>query len=125
MPHSVHEITQMTYKLGLMQLRQRGAPISWATLMNSWDVANVGDPAGATEQERFWTEKEEEITRAARMQEIVMNLGIDHHLMPGGGPAGQSRENGSTPQGGRPATDQVPPHLETKGDGRPVVSSSP
>jgi len=125
MPHSVHEITQMTYKLGLMQLRSRGAPISWATVMNSWEVANVGDPSGVTEQERFWSEKEEEITHAARMQEIVMNLGIDHHLMPGGGaPGDAARANGSTPQGGRPSTDAQPPQLKQKGDGRPVVSSS-
>jgi len=125
MPHSVHEITQMTYKLGLMQLRTRGAPISWSTVLQSWDVANVHEPAGNSEQDKFWAEKEDEVVHAAKMQEIVMNLGIDHNLLPGGSPAGEARPNGSTPQGGRPPSDTAPPHMEVKGDGRPVVSSSP
>ena len=57
MPHSVHEVTQTIHKLSLMQMRQRGYPISAATIMESFDVQDVERPDGSTEQERFWAEK--------------------------------------------------------------------
>lgn len=112
MPHSVHEVTQMSFRLGLMQLRGRGYPISAATVMDSWDIQNVAKPEGNTEQERFWSEKEEEITKMARLQKIVESLGIQPMNM--GGPK----------KPGRPNSDKAAPHQETKSDGRPVVSTS-
>jgi hypothetical protein len=109
----------MTMRLGYMQLRQRGYPISAATVMNSWDVPNVGQPDGNTEQEMFWSEKEEEIVKAARMQKIVQEMGIEQGLGgPGGPPPGKGKG------GGRPNTDSAPPSLKTKGDGRSVVATS-
>jgi hypothetical protein len=120
MPHSVHETTQMTMRLGYMQLRQRGYPISAATVMNAWDVPNVGQPDGNTEQQMFFSEKEEEIIKAARLKKIVDTLGIDQGLMgPGGGPP-QGKGRG----GGRPNADSAAPQLKQKGDGRSVVTTS-
>lgn len=117
MPHSVHETVQMTFKLGLMQLRQRGYPISAATVMTAWEVPNVTKPDGNSEQEQFFAEKETEITQAARLQKIVQTLGVDMAL------GGVQQPTGGK-KGGRPNTDKAPPHLEQKGDGRSVVSTS-
>jgi len=122
MPHSVHELTQMQYKLGLLQMRQRGAPVSWSTIMKSFDIANVGNADGNTEQEKFWSEKEEEIVKMARIQKILQTLGIEQGL--GGGAPGGEKPNGSGKHGGRPPTAQKAPELVTKGDGRPLVKES-
>lgn len=116
MPHSVHELTQMTERLLLLQLRQRGYPISASTVMRACEVPNVDIPDGNTEQEKFWAEKEEEIVKMSRMQTIVQALGIQ---MPEGG-----KPNGSGKQGGRPPSAQSAPQMKHKGDGRPVVSES-
>lgn len=120
LPHSLHELTQMTHRLMLLQLRQRGLPISAATIMQSCNVADVGIPNGETEQERYYAEMEEDLIHKARVAEVMKFLGMEHGLQPpGGGPAG--KPNG---KGGRPPSGQQPPKLERKGDGRPVVSES-
>jgi len=116
MPYSIHQITQMTFRLGLMQLRGRGYPISAATVMESWEIPNVGKPSGNTEQERFFAEKEEEIIKMARLQKIMQEMGAEQGLMPP--PAGGPKKTG------RPNSDKAPPHQETKSDGRPIVSTS-
>lgn len=113
MPHSVHEITQMTYRLLLLQLRQRGAPIAWSTVMESCDVPDVKKADGSSVQDQYWSEKEQEITHAARAKQIVDALGLD---MGGGAPGGgKERPNGSTPHGGRPPTGQQAPQLRHGG----------
>ena len=127
MPHSVHEITQMTYRLMLLQLRQRGAPISWATIMQSCEIPNVSTPDGNTEQDKFAAEKAVEIEQMVKAQLLIKMLGIEDGLVQAAGPnviPPQGTPNGSTTQGGRPATLAVPPHQEVKGNGRPVVSTS-
>lgn len=126
MPHSVHEATQMSYRLLLLQMRQRGAPISWATIMKSCEVQNVGEVSGVTEQDQYASEKETEITQLARIQLVVQGLGMDAPSSPGGPPGVTMPEGGggATPQGGRPPSFNAPPQLEVKGDGRPVVSTS-
>lgn len=121
MPHSIHEMTQMQHRLMLLQLRQRGFQISGATVMKACEVPDVATPDGSSEQEKFWAEKEEEITKAARMQKIVQALGLEQGLM-GGAPG--SKPNGSTHKGGRPPSGQAAPQLKTKGDGRPLISES-
>ena len=113
LPHSVHEMEQMTERLLLLQLRQRGAPISWSTIMKACSVPDTADPkSGSTEQERFYSEKEDEISHMARLQQILKSMGIE-------GPPG-----GAPHAGGRPPTGQAPPKLTKKGDGRPVISES-
>ncbi len=127
MPHSVHEITQMTYRLMLLQLRQRGAPISWATIMQSCEVPNVKEPEGNTEQEKFQAEKAIEIEQMVKAQFLIKMLGIEDGLVQATAPSvaqNTPKANGSTSQGGRPATLATAPHIEQKGDGRPVTSTS-
>lgn len=117
MPHSIHEITQMTHRLMLMQLKQRGAPISWATTMESCEVNDVKRPEGNFEQDRYWAEKEEELVQMSRMKQVMEGMGLDPSAMGGGG-------KGSSPQGGRPQSFKSPPAQKMKGDGRPVTSTS-
>lgn len=119
MPHTIHEMTQMTHRLLLLQLRQRGGPISWSTIFNACDVPNVKTAEGNDEQSKFYAEKEEEIEHAARLQKIVQSVGIDQGLIPPGG-----QQNGSSKKGGRPPSGQAAPQIKQKGDGRPVVSES-
>jgi len=110
----------MTFKLGLMQLRQRGYPVSASTVMSAFELQNVGKPSGNTEQEMFYAEQEEQIIKAARLKKIVDQLGIEQGLMNGG--AGMMP--GGPKKTGRPNSDKASPHQEVKGDGRPIVSTS-
>jgi hypothetical protein len=121
-PHSLHQLTQMTMRLVLMQLRQRGYPVSAATVMESCDVPNVAKPDGATEQDRFWSEKEDEIAHAARLAVITATVGAEQHL--GGGAPPPGAGSGTGKHGGRPPSWQKPPEMVQKGDGRPVVKES-
>jgi hypothetical protein len=112
-PHSIHELHQMTYRLMLMQLRQRGAPIAWGDILEANDVPDVKRAPGNTTQDRFWAEKEEEMENMVKAQQIAAGLGIDIEALLGGkGPEG------------RPPSGQKAPHLEVKGDGRPVIAES-
>lgn len=115
-PHSIHEIQQMTYRLMLMQLRQRGYHIAESDVLEANDVPEVKRSPGATTQARFWAEKEEEAEKMAKLQLIVAGLGIDVAALMGGA-------GGKAPVG-RPPTGQSPPQLQTKSDGRPVISES-
>ncbi len=122
MPHSAHEMSQMMYKLGLIQIRQRGGPISWSTIMKSFEVANTANAEGSTEQEKFWAEQEEELIHKARIAKILQDLGIDQGLAGAGG--GQAKPSGTTHKGGRPPSAQAAPQLVTKGDGRSLIKES-
>jgi hypothetical protein len=119
MPHSVHEITQMTHRLMLIQLRQRNYPVSAATVMEACEVQDVVRPEGNSEQDRYWAEKEDELSHMVRMKGVLAGLGIDPALAEQG-----PEESGTTSQGGRPATLATAPQLEQKGDGRPLISTS-
>lgn len=112
-PHSIHEIHQMTYRLMLLQMKQRGMHIAECDVMEANDIPDVERAPGTTTQERFWNEKKREIEWMAQMQLAVVGSGIDV----------QSVMSGQrTP--GRPPTAQAAPTLQQKGDGRPVVSES-
>lgn len=112
-PHSIHEIHQMTYRLMLLQMKQRGMHIAECDIMEANDIPDVDRAAGTTTQERFWNEKEKEITWMAKMALATQGSGIDV----------QAAMGGARPVG-RPATAQSAPALQQKGDGRPVVSES-
>jgi hypothetical protein len=115
LPHSVHEITQVVHQLMLLQLKQRGAPIDWRTIMEACNVPNVGTkPDGNTVQERFWNEKEEEILHMIRMQKLAESMGVDPSALSGGQGKG----------GGRPPTAQAAPQQYKKGDGRTGIKES-
>jgi len=114
-PHSIHELHQMSYRLMLMQLRQRGYPIAACDVLEANDVPDVRRATGSTTQERFYSEKEEELEELVKIQAVAQGLGIDMNALGGGG--------GKQPTGRKPSG-QAPPSLKTKGDGRPVVSES-
>ncbi len=117
-PHSLHELHQMQQVLLLLQFKQRGFPVSSATIMQAANVPDVEEPQGTTEQERFKSEMEDQIVFQARMQQTVEGLG----LQPPGGPPQGKGKGGS---GGRPPTAQAAPHIETRGGGtRTLVSES-
>lgn len=112
-PHSIHEIHQMSYRLMLMQMKQRGTKIADCDIMEANDVPDVHIVEGTSTQDRYWNEKKEEIEWMAKMQEAVQGSGIDV----------QAVLQGTNPQG-RPTTGQSAPQLKKKGDGRSVVSES-
>jgi hypothetical protein len=119
MPHSVHEITQMTYRLMLLQMRQRGLPIDSKTIMEACDVGNFGNhPEGNTIWERYWNEKKEELLEMLKIKKVAEDMGI---APPGGGPTAGGSSKG---KGGRPPSGQAPPQIFQKGDGRSGIKES-
>jgi hypothetical protein len=112
-PHSIHEIHQMSYRLMLLQMKQRGMHIAECDILEANDVPDVERATGSTTQERFWNEKKREIEWMAKMQVAVTGSGVDVQAAL----SGQRNV-------GRPPTAQAAPQLDQKGDGRPVVSES-
>jgi hypothetical protein len=84
------------------------------------EIPNVKEPeAGNSEQEQYFEEMKEKVIKAAELSKLVQAEQIDQGIlgmMQGG--------KGSTPQGGRPASNKQAPHQETRAGGRPVVSTS-
>jgi hypothetical protein len=116
-PHSIHEIHQMTYRLMLLQMRQRGFHIAECDILEANDIPDVKRATGSTTQERFWDEKFTEAEKMAELAKKLEGLGIDIGALMGGAGAGKKPE-------GRPPSGQSAPQLKRKGDGRPVVSES-
>lgn len=122
LPHSIHEITQMTHRLMLLQMRQRGAPIDWRTIAEACDVPNFGTkPEGNTAYERYWNEQEDMVLHALRIKRIA-------EMEQAGDILGmlQPKASGSNPvTGGRPPTAQSAPRIETKDGGtRTTITES-
>lgn len=115
-PHSIHEIHQMQHILMLMQDRQRGAPIAWSDILEAQGVPDVKRAEGSSTQERFYSEKEDELEQQVKIQKAAMGLGIDPAALGGGG-------GGKKPEG-RPPSGKAAPQMKQKGDGRPVITES-
>ncbi len=116
-PHSIHELHQMSYRLMLLQMKQRGLPIANCDIMEANDIPDVERATGSTTQERFWDEKKRDLERMTEMKGLMEGLGIDPASMAGGG-ATQKKNEGRPPSGG------APPQLKHKGDGRPTITES-
>jgi hypothetical protein len=117
MPNSLHEMSQMVMKLGLIQLRKAGIKISSQTIAEAWSVPNYGDFEGTTEIEKWRSEQEEDLEFMARMQAIGAALG--GNLPPGA--AGPGKPN---PEG-RPPSGNAPPALKQKeGGARSTITES-
>lgn len=114
--HSLHEIHQLTYRLVLMQLRQRGYQIAECDVLEANDIPDVFRTPGATTQERFRNEKKEQMEFMAEMQKVAEGAGIDLGSVMG-------MQGGAKPPG-RPASGQKTPEMKQKGDGRPTVTES-
>lgn len=116
-PHSVHELTQMTKKLGLIQLKKAGAKISSQTLAEAWEVPNYGGFGGSNEVERWEAEQEHELQFMARMKEEMAGL-------PGMQPPPGAAAPGKKPEG-RPNSNSAAPALKSKDGGtRSTISTS-
>jgi len=125
-PHSVHELTQMTMKLGLIQLKKAGVQIDSRTIAEAWNLQNFGTkPEGNTIWERYWNEQETVAQHAIRVKQIVdaiMQAGVSPT------PAMQGalgEQPGTPPREGRPPTGQQAPQLVSKDQGqRSTISES-
>lgn len=131
MPNSLHQLHQMSTVLMLLQMKSRGMHISDYSIMSAADVPDIVPPEGNTEQQRWESEQEAEVYRQARMAVIMRTVGMEEGLIPqaAAGPGGTIQTPGLPPSGavsggGRPPSGQVAPHLETKSDGRPLISES-
>lgn len=115
-PNSLHEITQMTRKLSLLQLKKAGLWIDDETIATAFDVPNFGTIEGVTVIEKFWNQKGLELAHAANLKAVAEGLG-------GGG----SGTGGGGNPVGRPNTDAASPQLKQKGmasGGRTTVTTS-
>jgi len=137
-PNSIYQMTQSTRKLLTLQLARMGMPISPYTVLEQFDVPNVGRPPKlpdgknpVTEIEKFKAWKQEEVQMAVEQQmqmaqaQMEMNpLGMLAGAIEGAGQAPGGQAPGK-PQPGRPPSAQKMPHLETKDGGtRSTVAES-
>ena len=120
LPNSLHEMSQMVMKLGLIQLKKAGVMIDSQTIAEAWNVPNYGKIDGNTVMERYKTEQEQQIEFAARMKALVGELG----LAPPGGPPGAPSPGGGAPEG-RPPSGNAAPALKSKDNGtRSTITES-
>jgi hypothetical protein len=116
LPGSLHEITQMVQKLGLIQLKKAGIKIDSQTVAEAWQIPNWGTLMGNTVLEKFESEQEMDLIAAAKMKELAGGEGL---LPPGGVGAGKP-----SPEG-RPPTNAQPPQIVSKNSGeRSTISTS-
>jgi hypothetical protein len=121
MPNSLHEMSQMQMKLGLVQLKKAGVKIDSQTIAESWNLPSYGRIPGNTILERWKAEQEMDLEFAARMMEIKAALGGGAGDSAGGG----LPKPGQQPQEGRPPTGQAAPALKSKDNGaRSTITES-
>lgn len=126
-PHSAHELTQMSHKLLLIQLRKAGVQIDSRTIAEACDIANFGnEPKGNTVWQRYWAEQEETAQHAIRVKQIVDDI-IANGVSPTPAMQGALGDTppGTPPREGRPTTGQEAPRLVQKDGGqRSTISES-
>lgn len=113
LPNSLHELTQTTIKLGLIQLKKAGIKIDSQTIAEAWNVPSYGTIPGSTVIEKYQNEQEIDLAFAARMKQEAGAEG----LLPPQPPANPV---------GRPPSGQQSPQMEQKDGGtRTTVTESP
>lgn len=121
LPNSLHEMSQMTMKLGLIQLKKAGVKIDSQTIAEAWNIPSYGSFDGNTVLERVQAETEQDLENAARAEQLGVSLG----LMP---PPGTPPPGAATPTKkpeGRPSTDAKPASLVSKdGGARSTITTS-
>lgn len=118
-PRSLHEMTQMAMKLGLIQLKKAAVRIDSQTIADSWGVPNYGTIPGSTVLEKSHHEDEENIIQAARLKLIGEDSisAVAALSPPVGAVAGKQQE-------GRPPSGHAAPALKQKSDGRSTITES-
>jgi hypothetical protein len=117
-PRSIHEITQMSQRLLLVQLKKAGIQIDSQTIADACNVPNYGDLPGSTVREKWEAEQEQNLVFAAKMKELGMSLSEQGQINPAGAQAGGKQQEGRPPSG------HDAPALKQKSDGRSFISES-
>ena len=118
LPNSLHELSQMVMKLGLIQLKKAGVMIDSQTIAEAWNIPNYGTIDGNTVLERWENEQMKMLELAARAKEIGAELG----LAP---PGAAAPAKGKQSPEGRPPTGQAAPRLVSKDNGaRSTITES-
>jgi len=118
LPNSLHELSQMVMKLGLIQLRKAGVMIDSQTIAEAWNIPNYGTIEGNTVMERWKNEQLMQLELAAQAQEVGAELG----LTPPGAP---NAAGGKANPEGRPPTGMNSPKLVQKDQGtRSTITQS-
>lgn len=122
-PNSLHELTQMSFKLGLIQLKKAGVGIDSQTLSEAWNVPNYGTIDGATVRDKNKTEQQEALIFAMKMAQLQASI---QQATEGGAPSIMAAVDAilTPPQEGRPPTGQQAPALVQKKNGRATVTES-
>lgn len=122
LPNSLHEMSQMVMKLGLIQLRKAGIMIDSQSVAEAWNVPNYGTIEGNTVIDKFRQEKEDELLFTARMQAIAQAAGLTPPAP--SAPPGAPKPNGAASEG-RPPSGNAPPALKSKDNGaRSTITES-
>ena len=106
-PNSLHQLTQTTRKLMMLQLKKSGVPIDSWTIAEAFDIPNFGSaPVGAKTVFERW------VAEQRLMAELKNALAPPQ-------PPGQGKG------GGRPNSNAKPPHVQNKDGGtRSTISTS-
>jgi len=126
LPGSLHEYTQMSQKLALIQLKKSGVIMDSQTIAEAFNVPGYGKIDGSTVLERAAREKEMELEFQARLAMIAASAGLSGAQPPqaASAPPGAVKPSGAGPEG-RPPTNATPPHLASKDGGiRSTISTS-
>lgn len=124
-PNSLHEMTQMVMKLGLIQLKKAGVQIDSETIADAWGIGNYGHIEGVTVREKWKNEQEEIIEMSVRAEalkgtmEAAGGAGILAMPMP------QLPALGVPTAEGRPPSGHAAPKLVSKDGGlRSTITES-
>lgn len=106
LPHSVHEITQMSHRLILLQDRKAGLPIPAETIFESQNLGDIEDM-----KRKFYEEQAETVVEAIKLQRLAKEEGIEMGVldMMTAGKGGSQKG-----KGGRPTSGVEPPRTVTK-----------
>ena len=114
-------MSQMTMKLGLIQLKKAGVKIDSQTIAEAWQIPSYGTIDGNTVLERVQAETELDLANAARAEQLGVSLGL---VAPPGTPPPGAPAPGKKPEG-RPSTDAKPATLQSKDGGeRSTIATS-
>jgi hypothetical protein len=125
LPNSLHEMTQMAVKLGLIQLRKAGVMIDSQTIAEAWQIPSYGTLEGNTVVERWKSEQEFQLEFAARLAAIKAALGGDEGGGGGAPPGAAQPGAGKQNPEGRPPSGNASPALKSKeGGARSTITES-
>jgi hypothetical protein len=115
-PNSLLQMTQITRKMILLQLRRSGFPISMWTVAEQFDIPNFGKiPPGVDTELEKWMEEQRMMARL----KVVIAEETQQELAETTGPKGGQRGTG-----GRAPSGNAPPQFKMRPDGRGTVTES-